>query len=272
MPAMGTTGQPPNFNGNFSTPMRGSEEGIPINVHDGRGWEPKRTFVGSNERTYASVRSISGRNRRERTGEYDRREMPREFSASAAEWAASRPTGPPWQARPHSTQPGLYNPSLRAHYFHYDPDLPAPTSLGEGDANLGFDVRRAVASSGRAAGWERSDIPYSTKRVPADSPRQHADSTWPFLMNGKVVANGDRVREITPPHHSGTGRMPYHSPDRALVGEEEKTALSTALKRRQEADKKPVKTYVVPEVNRPPFSRDKRNAGADVAGRPKVRL
>ena len=91
MPAMGTTGQPPNFNGNFSTPMRGSEEGIPINVHDGRGWEPKRTFVGSNERTYASVRSISGRNRRERTGEYDRREMPREFSASAAEWAASRP-------------------------------------------------------------------------------------------------------------------------------------------------------------------------------------
>ena len=58
----------------------------------------------------------------------------------------------------------------------------------------------------------------------------------------------------------------------ALVGEEEKTALSTALKRRQEADRKPVKTYTVPEVNRPPFSRDKRNAGADVAGRPKVRL
>ena len=79
---------------------------------------------------------------------------------------------------------------------------------------------RLVWPSGRLG---RADIPYSTKRVPADSPRQHADSTWPFLMNGKVVANGDRVRDYAAASQRRAACRA--SPDRALVGEEEELAL-----------------------------------------------
>jgi hypothetical protein len=50
------------------------------------------------------------------------------------------------------------------------------------------------------------------------------------MMNGKVLAGGSKPS--TPAHHFPG----YASPDRALVGDEERSALAYALKRREQAD------------------------------------
>ena len=58
------------------------------------------------------------------------------------------------------------------------------------------------------------------------------DATWPHMYNGRVLACGQAPK--VPEHHVHG----YESPDRALVGDEERNALAFALKRMEDDTKK----------------------------------
>ena len=57
---------------------------------------------------------------------------------------------------------------------------------------------------------------------------------YDLKAGGRPSSDAGRLRWGPPEHHI----QGYESPDRALVGAEETTALATALKRREEADPK----------------------------------
>ena len=193
MPAFGATGIPPD-----------------PNKYDGRGWEPDRTYHTPRADASRSAKSSSGRAARTAAAMQATAAPPRRVSG----WEYRAETG---GGGPLPVQPGIGAQSLRGDYQQYRPTLPGPTYKGEGEAHMGFDPRRAPYGS--QAGWGSG---YSTRREPPDGPMRHRDSSWPAMMGGKVLAGGSW--QPTPPHH-----LPgYESPDRALVGDEERSALAMA--------------------------------------------
>ena len=181
-----------------------------MRLHDGRGWAPTRTWhTPRSDSAGRSVKASAGRARREALS----RGTP---STYVGGWDATFARA--------SSQPGVGQTSLRAAYQRHNPPLPGPTGFGEGEAHLGFHPQRGVY--GQTVGWDRY---YSTKKEPPEPPMPQKDSDWPVLMGGRVVAGG--LLPPRPLHH-----LPgYRSPDAALVGDDETTALAYALKRRQEA-------------------------------------
>lgn len=188
MPSMGVTGYEPD-----------------MRLHDGRGWQPTRTW-------HTPRSDASGRSSKASVGRAHR---------------IALSTGTPVHRVPRSetTQPGIGQPSLRSGYQTYNPTLPGPVGFGEGHAHQGFSPQRG--EYGQQVGWDRH---YSTKKEAPAPPQPARDSAWPVMMDGKVIAGG--LLPPTPLHHYPG----YRSPDAALVGDDERTALATALLRRQSAD------------------------------------
>lgn len=214
MPSFGATGQAPDFA-----------------AFEGRGWEPVRTWHTPRADRSRSAKSSSG-------GRQNVADAPASTTAArhlrSAGWDGSGAYSDRSAVRPDITQI-----PLRSHYetaLRRGAPLPGPANLGDGPAHSGYDPRRhqirqqdmdsiSARRYGTAAPRGYVDKGYSTKKEPPMPPMPARDSTLPWLMNGKVVAGG-RLPP-TPDHH----RPGYQSPDRALVGDEERTALAAALKR-----------------------------------------
>ena len=215
MPCMGATGQPPD-----------------PESWQGRGWEP--------ERTYHTPRADRSRSSKLAAYKLDSRKAAPVLATSyLGESLNTTGFEDDWRLEKQSTavQAGEETESLRSSYQRNRPRMPGPPNLGEGDAHAGFDPHRGVY--GREAGWTKG---YSSRRPPP--PNAYAptrDSSWPHMMNGKVLHGGAQGSQVG---KGGFRRVPEHwvpgykSPDAALVGAEETTAMSTALAARAKADAK----------------------------------
>jgi hypothetical protein len=218
MPSFAATGVPPD-----------------MTTWQGRGWEPERTYHTPRADAGRSAKSGAGGGRASGAG--GGRAL---HTQPAAHWcdnslqqerragweSLDAPAAPP-EAR--SVQPGLATPTLRARYqqsarsVSAQATFPGPAHLGEGLAHVGFDPQRAVV--GREAGWARA---HSTKHDAADGRSAGREaSAAPLLMQGRVLAGG-RPPQLAE-HHAN---LAYVSPDRALVGAEERTAMGAALRQR----------------------------------------
>lgn len=183
------------------------------------GWEPERTYHTPRADRGRSAKSSGGGNRAANGGVAAKQaEAPRQDVRSVTGWEGQFDGAPASAER--ACRPGLEQASLRSRYQTHVSSLPGPANLGEGLAHRGFDPSRAPY--GQQAGWGKE---YSSRKEPPLPPQPGRDSTLPHLMNGRVLAGGRR--QVTPEHH----RPGYMSPDRALVGDEERSALAFALKR-----------------------------------------
>ena len=206
MPSMGATGQAPD-----------------PRAFSGRGWEPERTYhtPRADASRSTSSKSSNGGNRGNVAG------APSVSQASAAHAWRSHDSSykghfiaaPASDVR--AQLPGNEQRSLRATYkegLALGATLPGPPTLGEGSAQHGFDPQRGIYG-------HPATKAFSTRKEPPAPPMPPRDSSLPLLMNSRVLAGGRPP--LVPEHH----RPGYQSPDRALVGDEERTALAMALKR-----------------------------------------
>lgn len=220
MPSFGATGHAPDFDA--------------FNGFNGRGWQPDRTWHTPRADRSRSAKSSAGGPRGNVVG------------APSATPAARHTRSAGWDGHydgetPRGVRPDINQPPLHSYYreaMRQGAPLPGPANLGEGplSTHSGYDPRRhqhrqydmdtiSARRHGTAAPRGTADKSYSTKKEPPLPPQPARDSSTPHLMNGKVLYGG---RLPPTPDHWRPG---YESPDRALVGDEERTAMAMALKR-----------------------------------------
>eukprot|EP00325_Prymnesiales_sp_UTEX-LB-985_P031607 CAMPEP_0174722962 /NCGR_PEP_ID=MMETSP1094-20130205/39715_1 /TAXON_ID=156173 /ORGANISM="Chrysochromulina brevifilum, Strain UTEX LB 985" /LENGTH=256 /DNA_ID=CAMNT_0015923919 /DNA_START=99 /DNA_END=869 /DNA_ORIENTATION=- len=169
---------------------------------DGRGWEPERTYH-TPRRDEGSTKSASGR------------------------WIpASERAQPDWYGRPGvpSTRAGGKGGQFSLRSERRTTEWPDTQDASGDTCNPGFSPEaRPLHRERQAQPWEahfyRSSTPPG-RRMPGARPEH------PLMMDNRVVAGGHV------PNRSIHHRPGYMSPDRALVGEEEKAARAKADKAR----------------------------------------
>ena len=196
----------------------------------GRGWEPERTYHTPRADASRSAKSSAsgGRSTHPRAHWCDN-SLQQERRAGWDSLQRTQVYGRP------SSQPGLATASLRDHYMQRSVQgagssaqqtFPGPAHLGAPFAHAGFEPGRAVP--GRQTGWRQG---HSTKDARSAANANiysmgRVESAAPLLMQGRVLAGGKPA--ILAEHHAD---FSYVSPDRALVGNEERTAMAMAIKR-----------------------------------------
>lgn len=172
-----------------------------MRTYDGRGWEPERTYH-TPRRDEGSVKSQSGR------------------------WVPpSERAVPDWYGKP--GVPSTWAGGKGGHFSQSGrraSDFPHAGSWGEGYAHEGFTPEaRPLHGKREAQPWE-APLPRRSSTPPTRTQGQYPNH--PLMMEGRVHANG-YVPDKNLHHRRG-----YMSPDRALVGEEEKAAREAANRAR----------------------------------------